>query len=232
MCSRGYAIGRHTTLFFYSTRKALEHQRSQKCYSRSNTTGKSGTTTQWQGVTLLGTSSGLLVNKGTGLSESFDTTITVPHGKFTSTNILRFGFSQHGHSDSAEDMEVTDASFTFNVQNTFTLTDILSIATSSTKITSCGSCDLDFDDANDVGYEFIGKGSCWTDDHVHPSTHENSDVGVVTPQACYERCIERYVVFERNISVFENINRVREYQSSSENINRVPRISIECVTTV
>ena len=45
---------------------------------------------------------------------------------------------------------------------------------------------------NDVGYEFVGVGSCWTNDHVHPSTHSTSDVGTVTPQACYERCIETY----------------------------------------
>ena len=36
------------------------------------------------------------------------------------------------------------------------------------------------------------SGSCWTDYHVHPSTHSASDVGTVTPQACYERCIQRY----------------------------------------
>ena len=45
---------------------------------------------------------------------------------------------------------------------------------------------------NDVGYEFVGVGSCWTNDHVHPSTHSASDVGTVTPQACYERCIQMY----------------------------------------
>eukprot|EP00938_MAST-03A_sp_MAST-3A-sp1_P002383 g2383.t1 len=153
-----------------------------------------GTTNQWQGVTLLGTSSGLLVNKGSGDGNSFDTNITVPHvGKFTSTNILRFGFSQHGQSNSTEDVEVTDASFTFNVQNTFSLTDILSIATSSTSRTHCAGaqCALDLGDINNVGYEFIGIGSCWTSSHVNPP-YDPSNVGTVTPQACYERCIQMY----------------------------------------
>ena len=164
----------------------------------------SGTTNQWQGVTLLGTSSKLLVNKGSGHGNSFDTTITVPHvGKFTSTNILRFGFSQHGQSDEAEDVEVTDASFTFNVQNTFSLTDILSIATSSNTTTHCGSCDLDLDDINDVGYEFIGKGTwCSSAKRENSLSHVFSRLSIVsTSIICITHLYQKKITRTRNAQV-------------------------------
>ena len=79
----------------------------------------------YKGVTLFGTSSGLLVNSGSGSGEYFkDERIEVPGATFTSTNILTFGFSQCGQS--TEDVKLHDAFLTFDGMNpsSFDISDI------------------------------------------------------------------------------------------------------------
>ena len=80
---------------------------------------------KWQGVTLFGTSSGLLVNSGSGSGEHFiDERIEVPGSTFTSTNTLTFGFSQCGQT--VEDVKLHDAILTFDGMNpsSFDISDI------------------------------------------------------------------------------------------------------------
>jgi len=144
------------------------------------------------GLAMLGTANGLLINTGTDDSAAdFDTTeISVPGSSFTSTNILRFGFSQKGEGEG--DFKVTDVSLTLNIQDTFSLKDILAISKSTTTTEYCGKCEVFMDDLEDTGYEYIGKGTCRNANDQSPSINTGASVTVVSPQACYDACVTEY----------------------------------------